>query len=85
LATSVDLIHWTKYSHNPIFSVGTPEAWDNTNLWYGTVEIIDGRYWMWYEACNELRNKPGFISAVGAAVMDAPYFYIKPPEEHNQP
>lgn len=79
LATSRDLTTWTKYEGNPIFRV-SDDGWDNTALWYGTVERIDGAYWMWYEASNayDLRGTPYYISAIGLARLDAPYFYVDP-------
>jgi predicted GH43/DUF377 family glycosyl hydrolase len=84
LSTSRDLIHWRKYEANPIFEISaSKEAWDNTSIWYGTVEYINGTYWMWYEASNEyeLRGTPEYISAVGLATLRAPYFFVNPEEE----
>ncbi len=81
LATSEDLIHWKKYDANPIFSTSAdPAAWDCTSIWYGTTEYLNGKYWMWYEACNQFRSHdiPDFLSVVGLAVLDAPYFFVKP-------
>ena len=41
LAVSRDLVHWKKYAGNPVFRVSTqPDAWDNTNIWFGTTEKI---------------------------------------------
>ncbi|HEX7714049.1 MAG TPA: hypothetical protein VF531_08505 [Bacillota bacterium] len=79
LATSMDLIHWQKYGGNPIFSTADRKHWDNCSIWYGTAAPIDGGYIMWYEACDEYRGEPRFVSAVGAAVLEAPYFFVKPP------
>lgn len=85
-ATSADLVHWTKYSGNPIFSRGSPGAWDEGAIWFTTVEKIDGTYYMWYEGYGggSSRTMPygdylkGGKSQVGMATMKAPYFYVRP-------
>ena len=81
-----DLVHWTKYPHNPIFSRGEEGAWDEGAIWFTTVEKINGRYYMWYEGYGggTARTEPygsylkGGKSQVGMATMDAPYFYVRP-------
>ncbi|MCX6132738.1 MAG: hypothetical protein NTU47_02895 [Ignavibacteriales bacterium] len=86
LATSADLIRWTKYSSNPIFSRGEERQWDEGAIWFTTVEKINGRYYMWYEGYGggTARTIPygsylkGGKSQVGMATLDAPYFYVKP-------
>jgi len=86
LATSRDLVHWTKYSGNPIFGRGSPGAWDEGAIWFTTVEKIDGTYYMWYEGYGggSSRTMPygdylkGGKSQVGMATMKAPYFYVGP-------
>ncbi|MDH3251715.1 MAG: hypothetical protein OEM41_02920 [Ignavibacteria bacterium] len=83
VATSNDLIHWEKYTGNPVFSRGPEGAWDEGAIWFTTVENIDGRYYMWYEGYGggEARTKPygsylkGGKSQIGMAILDAPYFY----------
>lgn len=85
LATSTDLIHWTKYAGNPIFSRGNEGQWDEGAIWFTTVERINGRYYMWYEGYGggTARTVPygsylkGGRSQVGMAILDAPYFYVK--------
>jgi predicted GH43/DUF377 family glycosyl hydrolase len=87
LATSTDLIHWTKYEANPIFSRGNVGEWDEGAIWFTTVERIDGRYYMWYEGYGggTSRTVPygdylrGGKSQVGMATLDAPYFFVRPP------
>ena len=49
LATSSDLVHWSKFSGNPIFGVGPKGAWDGGCIWFGTTEKIGGKYYLWYE------------------------------------
>lgn len=81
VAASRDLVHWQKFSGNPIFRISDdPKAWDNTNIWFGTTEKIGDTYYMWYEGCNQYREHglPDFLSVVGLATMKAPYFFIKP-------
>jgi predicted GH43/DUF377 family glycosyl hydrolase len=86
LATSKDLIHWTKYAGNPIFSRGVEGTWDEGAIWFTTVEKISGRYYMWYEGYGggTARTKPygnylnGGKSQVGMATLDAPFFYVRP-------
>lgn len=87
LATSEDLIHWEKYSKNPIFTRGNEGEWDEGAIWFTTVERIGGRYYMWYEGYGggEARTKAygsylkGGKSQVGLATMEAEYFFVKPP------
>jgi predicted GH43/DUF377 family glycosyl hydrolase len=84
LATSTDLIHWTKYAANPIFSRGEEGQWDEGAIWFTTVEKINDRYYMWYEGYGggTARTVPygsylkGGKSQVGMATMEAPYFYV---------
>jgi len=86
LATSTDLIHWVKYSGNPIFSRGEEGHWDEGAIWFTTVEKIGGRYYMWYEGYGggTARTTPygsylkGGRSQIGMATMVAPFFYVRP-------
>lgn len=86
LATSRDLVNWTKYQGNPIFSRGEAGSWDEGAIWFTTVEKINGRYYMWYEGYGggTARTQPygsylkGGKSQVGMATLDAPYFYLPP-------
>ena len=85
LATSRDLIHWTKFPGNPIFERGAAGEWDEGAIWFTTVEKIKGRYYMWYEGYGggTARTEPygsylkGGKSQVGMATMEAPYFYVR--------
>jgi predicted GH43/DUF377 family glycosyl hydrolase len=86
LATSRDLVHWTKFPGNPIFSRGEEGQWDEGAIWFTTVEKIKGRYYMWYEGYGggTARTQPygsylqGGKSQVGMATLDAPFFYVDP-------
>ncbi len=86
VATSKDLIHWTKFAHNPVFWRGDAGDWDEGAIWFTTVEKIKGRYYMWYEGYGggKARTEPygsylkGGKSQVGLATLDAPYFFVPP-------
>ena len=92
LATSTDLVHWTKYPRNPVFSRGEAGAWDEGAIWFTTVEKMNGLYYMWYEGYGggTSRTVPygsylkGGKSQVGMATMKAPYFYVKAPVTAKQ-
>ncbi len=87
LATSTDLVHWTKYPGNPVFGRGEEGTWDEGAIWFTTVEKMNGVYYMWYEGYGggTSRTVPygsylqGGRSQVGMATMKAPYFYVCPP------
>jgi beta-1,2-mannobiose phosphorylase / 1,2-beta-oligomannan phosphorylase len=91
LATSDDLVHWTKYGGNPVFSRGEAGSWDEGAIWFTTVEKIRGRYYLWYEGYGggTARTEPygsylkGGRSQVGLAILDAPYFYVRPEENRS--
>jgi predicted GH43/DUF377 family glycosyl hydrolase len=52
LALSPDGINWTKYSGNPILTVGPKGSWDDTWMEVGGV-VYDGKnFHMWYRAQN---------------------------------
>ncbi len=69
LATSRDLLHWTKFTGNPIFSVGAEGAWDGGCIWFGTAEKIGGRYYLWYEGSRG-NYTTGVTSQVGMAILE---------------
>jgi hypothetical protein len=49
IATSTDGIGWTKYSGNPVLTVGNPGAWDDNSVWgVSVVKIAPTDYRMWY-------------------------------------
>lgn len=85
LATSRDLVHWKKFSGNPVFSRGDEGAWDEGAIWFTTVEKIRGKYYMWYEGYGggTARTIPygsylkGGKSQVGMATLEAPFFYVR--------
>ena len=85
LATSVDLVHWTKYSGNPVFSRGEKGDWDEGAIWFTTVEKINGTYYMWYEGYGGGTARveaygsylKGGKSQIGLATLDADFFYVK--------
>ena len=89
LATSRDLVRWTKYGRNPIFSRGYPGTWDESAIWYATVEKINDQYYLWYQGYGGGMKRDeryssflnGGKSQVGTATLDAPYFFVKPRKE----
>lgn len=49
LARSRDLLHWERYTKNPILQRGKPGTWDEGALWFATAHKIDETYYLWYE------------------------------------
>ena len=88
LATSKDLIHWSKFNHNPLFTRGKKGEWDEGAIWFTTVEKIGGKYYMWYEGYGGGKARiesygsylKGGKSQVGMATLDAPFFFVAPEE-----
>ncbi|MBN1938404.1 MAG: hypothetical protein JW843_02385 [Candidatus Aminicenantes bacterium] len=86
LAVSRNLRHWKKYEGNPIFERGEAGAWDEGAVWFPTVRKVNGRYWMWYEGygggTSRIEPYGDYLTAarsqIGLAMLDAPYFYVKP-------
>ena len=86
LATSRDLVHWTKYAGNPIYSRGYPGTFDEGSICSPTVVKNNDRYYMFYQGFGggKNRNEPygsdlqGGRAQVGAATLDAPYFFVRP-------
>lgn len=48
LATSRDLVHWTKSRRNPVFARGEAGAWDEGAIWFTTVERIGDTSYRWH-------------------------------------
>ncbi len=69
LATSTDLIHWGKFSGNPIFGVGSQGAWHSGCIWFGTTERIGGKYYIWYEGSRG-NYTTGATSQIGMAILE---------------
>jgi hypothetical protein len=47
-ATSMDGIHWTKYTGNPVLDIGVPGTWDDIEAGVTSVIFQDPIYKMWY-------------------------------------
>jgi len=79
IATSTDLMHWTKSPPNPVFSRGEAGTWDEGAIWFTTVERIGDHYYLWYEGYGggNSREVPygsylqGARSQVGLALASA--------------
>lgn len=52
LATSKDMIHWTKYSGNPVFVPGEPGSWDDEHARPKTFVKLKSWYYMFYEGAH---------------------------------
>jgi len=63
LATSSDGVNWTKYSGNPVLTVGPTSAWDAQSTAVPCV-IYDGKFKMWYH------GKGLYLQAAGYAESD---------------
>lgn len=53
LAISDDLLHWSKYKDNPIFSHGKKGTWDSDYLWAAHIAKIHDIYYMWYAGASK--------------------------------
>lgn len=49
VSVSEDLLHWTKYTGNPVYERGQAGEWDEGGIWFGTVHRHGDTYYMWYE------------------------------------
>lgn len=52
LATSKDMIHWTKYAGNPVFSPNATGYWDDLHVRPKTVVRLKDWYYMFYEGAH---------------------------------
>jgi hypothetical protein len=75
LARSRDLVHWTRYTRNPVFRRGRPGSWDDGAVWFGTVFEWNGTLYLFYEGTSHaaLRSATN-TSAVGVAVCPGTAF-----------
>ena len=86
LATSKDLVKWTKYENNPILSRVDEGDWDESVIWFSIVEKINGIYYLWYEGYGgeTVRTEEygsylkGDKSQIGMPKIKADYFFVKP-------
>jgi len=52
LATSKDMVHWTKYVGNPVFVPGEPGSWDDEHARPKTFVKLKDWYYMFYEGAH---------------------------------
>ena len=52
LATSKDMVHWTKYTGNPVFVPGEPGSWDDEHVRPKTFVKLKDWYYMFYEGAH---------------------------------
>lgn len=71
LARSADLIHWERYGRNPVFGCGSPGAWDDGAVWFGTVFERNGLLELWYEGGSQaaVHSPPPMLTRVGLATL----------------
>lgn len=48
LATSTDLINWTKEISNPLIEIGDEDEWDGGSIEPGAIYELDGVYYLYY-------------------------------------
>jgi predicted GH43/DUF377 family glycosyl hydrolase len=63
VATSTDLINWTKYSGNPVVSHGTPGSFDSSHAGKPAVIKIGGMYHLYYEGDNGTTRSIGHATS----------------------
>lgn len=66
LATSSDLVHWTKSPFNPIMDVGPPGSYDSIHCHKPSIVIQDGVYYHFFTACGS-DGRGGEHRAIGLA------------------
>ena len=52
LARSQDLLNWERYPNNPILLRGAAGGWDEAAVWSGSLQKINGQYYLWYEGAG---------------------------------
>jgi len=52
LARSQDLYSWERYPNNPVLLRGPAGGWDEAAVWSGSLQKINGQYFLWYEAAG---------------------------------
>jgi hypothetical protein len=66
LATSEDMVHWTKYPDNPVFAPNTVGTWDDLHVRPKTVVRLKDWYYMFYEGAH-YDNRDRWPDQVGMA------------------
>ena len=62
-ATSTDGITWTKYSGNPVLSLGASGEWDDNTLSSPVVILDGGTYKMWYTGDDGSVGRVGYATS----------------------
>ena len=52
VVTSVDGIAWSRYSGNPVLTIGDPGTWNSAVLGNGSMRYIQGKFRFWYSGCD---------------------------------
>ncbi|MGA2625200.1 MAG: LamG-like jellyroll fold domain-containing protein [Bacteroidota bacterium] len=74
LATSPDGIAWTKYSGNPVVTVGEPGSWDSPVVAFCDVHFDGFQYVMWYS------GNTGANTRIGRATSRDGIHWVKDPQ-----
>jgi len=76
LARSADLVSWTKYPGNPVFTCGAPGTWDDGAIWFGTVFEWHESLHLLYEggAAGDLTGDGVPLTQVGMASVSVADF-----------
>jgi predicted GH43/DUF377 family glycosyl hydrolase len=69
MAFSEDLLTWSKYRCNPVFTRGRKGCWDDKAIWFGTPYIYEGHIYMLYEGCRQRSSDNLPVSQIGLAMM----------------
>ncbi|MGQ9610825.1 MAG: peptidoglycan-binding protein [bacterium] len=59
-ATSLDGIHWSKYTSAPVLDLGISGTWDDRGVWAPCVIFHNSEYKMWYTGWNGDSVRIGF-------------------------
>jgi beta-1,2-mannobiose phosphorylase / 1,2-beta-oligomannan phosphorylase len=72
-----ELVEFTPYEHNPIFSGTNTETWDKHIRERGFILVEDGKYRMWYTGYNGGDNDPKYL---GYAASDDGIIWTRDPK-----
>jgi len=62
-ATSLDGIHWTKYSGNPVFTPGPAGSWDSMWVYRPIVIVTGSSYLMFYQGSSQSGGGRGIATS----------------------
>lgn len=76
ISRSVDLVHWEKYSGNPVFKCGSDGSWDDGGIWFGTTFRLENKLFLMYEGgrLENILNRIPALTQIGLAEMSVELF-----------